>query len=130
MNMIPTTTGAAIATGEVVPQIKGKFDGLSVRVPIACGSLSDITFALNKKVTVDEVNKALIKASKSARYQGILLVTTDPIVSSDIVGNPYSSIVDLSLTKVVGGALVKVVAWYDNEWGYANRLVEMVSIVK
>ena len=130
INVIPTTTGAAIATTEVIPEIKGKFDGLSVRVPVACGSLSDITFVLNKKVTVEQVNKALIKASKSVRYQGILLVTSDPVVSSDIVGNPYSSIVDLSLTKVVDGALVKVVAWYDNEWGYANRLVEMVNVVK
>lgn len=125
-NIVPTTTGAALATTETIPQLKGLFDGLSVRVPTPCGSLSDFTFVLRrKKVTKAQVNSILRKAAKSARYRDILQVTTEPLVSSDIVGNPASAIVDLSLTQVVGGNLVKVVAWYDNEWGYANRLVEM-----
>ncbi len=128
-NIIPTTTGAAISTTEVIPELKGLFDGLSLRVPTFCGSLADFTFVVKKSVTVDKVNKALISASKSPRLKGILTCTSEPIVSSDIIGNPYSSIVDLSLTQVVDGTMVKVVAWYDNEYGYSNRLVEMISHV-
>ena len=128
-NIIPTTTGAAISTTEVIPELKGLFDGLSLRVPTFCGSLADFTFVVKKSVTVDKVNKALISASKSPRLKGILTCTNEPIVSSDIIGNPYSSIVDLSLTQVVDGTMVKVVAWYDNEYGYSNRLVEMISHV-
>jgi glyceraldehyde 3-phosphate dehydrogenase len=124
-NIIPTTTGAAIATTEVIPSLKNKFDGLSLRVPIMTGSLSDITAVLKKEVTKEEVNKALTDASKTKRFEGVLEVTNDPIVSSDIIGNSHSAIADLSLTNVVGGNLVKVVAWYDNEFGYAHRLVEM-----
>ncbi|MDO8584396.1 MAG: type I glyceraldehyde-3-phosphate dehydrogenase [bacterium] len=124
-NIIPTTTGAAIAAGEVIPSLKGFFDGLAIRVPVAVGSLSDFTFLLKKKTTVEAVNVALIKASKQARWHGILEVTNEPIVSSDIVGNPVSAIVDLSLTKVVDGDMVKIIAWYDNEWGYSNRLAEL-----
>ena len=127
-NIVPTTTGAAIATTEVIPQLKGLFDGLAIRVPTACGSLSDFTFVLKrKKVTKAQVNSALRRAAHTARYRGIMQVTTEPIVSSDIVGNSHSVIVDLSLTQVVGGNLVKVIGWYDNEWGYANRLVEMAG---
>lgn len=127
-NIVPTTTGAAIATTETVPELKGLFDGLAIRVPTPCGSLSDFTFVLKrKKVTKVQVNAALRKASHSKRYQGIMEVTTEPIVSSDIIGNPASVIVDLSLTQVVGGNLVKVIGWYDNEWGYSNRLVEMAQ---
>ncbi len=128
-NIIPTTTGAAIATTETIPELKGLFDGLAIRVPTACGSLSDFTFVLKKKVTVEEINAALIKASKLPRWKGILEVTNEPIVSSDIIGNSASSIVDLSLTKVVDGDMVKVIAWYDNEWGYSHRLAEMALIV-
>lgn len=128
-NIVPTTTGAATATAEVIPELEGIFDGLAIRVPTPCGSLSDFTFLLKKKVTVEKVNQALIEAANSERYKGILEVTDEPIVSSDIVGNPASSIVDLSLTQVVDGDLVKVVAWYDNEFGYANRLVEMAELV-
>lgn len=124
-NMIPTTTGAAIAVTQTLPQLKGKFDGLSVRVPIPTVSLSDMTFVLKRAVTKEEVNEALVKASKSARWKGILGVTDEPLVSSDFVGDPHSCIVDLGLTNVVDGDLVKVVAWYDNEWGYANRLCEI-----
>ncbi len=125
-NIVPTSTGAAIATAEVIPQLKGLFDGVAIRVPVSVGSLSDFTFLLEKEVTVDEVNKALTEASFLPRYKGILVVTEDPIVSSDIVGRPESSIVDLSLTQVVGGDMVKVFAWYDNEYGYSNRLIEQV----
>lgn len=125
-NIVPTTTGAARATTETIPELKGIFDGLAIRVPTVCGSLSDFTFVLKrKKVTKAEVNAALRRAASSARYRGILQVTTAPLVSSDIIGNSASAIVDLSLTQVVGGNMVKIIAWYDNEWGYANRLVEM-----
>ncbi|MBT4722761.1 type I glyceraldehyde-3-phosphate dehydrogenase [Candidatus Falkowbacteria bacterium] len=126
-NMIPTTTGAALATALVLPSLKGKFDGMAVRVPLICGSMADVTVLLKKDVTEKQINQAFIKATKQPIYKGILETTTDPIVSTDILGNPASSIVDLSFTKVVGGNLVKVCAWYDNEWGYANRLVEMAS---
>ncbi|MBI5466329.1 MAG: type I glyceraldehyde-3-phosphate dehydrogenase, partial [Candidatus Kerfeldbacteria bacterium] len=121
-NIVPTSTGAAIATTETIPQLKDKFDGLAIRVPTPCVSLADFTFVLKrKKVTKAQVNAALRKAAHSKRYRGILEVTTRPLVSSDFIGNSASAIVDLSLTQVVGGNLVKVIGWYDNEWGYANR---------
>lgn len=129
INIVPTTTGAASALGSVIPATKGIFDGLALRVPVLCGSLSDFTFLLKKKATVAQVNAAFKKAANAERYAGILAVTEEPIVSSDIVGRTESAIVDLSLTKVVDGDLVKVLAWYDNEWGYANRLVEMAGMV-
>jgi glyceraldehyde 3-phosphate dehydrogenase len=126
-NIIPTTTGAAIATTETIPELKGLFDGMAVRVPTATGSIVDFTFLLKKNVNVDEINSSLKKASEeNALYKGILAVSDEPLVSTDIIGRSESSIVDLSLTQVVGGNLVKVFAWYDNEWGYANRLVEQV----
>lgn len=126
-NIVPTTTGAAKATTETIPELKGLFDGRALRVPVATGSITDSTFVVKKKVTVEEVNQAFIDAaSKNAIYKGILAVTDKPLVSSDIIGRSESAIVDLSLTQVVGGNLVKVFAWYDNEWGYANRLVEQV----
>src|SRR3990170_3355725 len=125
-NIVPTTTGAAIATTEAIPQLKGLFDGMAIRVPTPVGSISDITLLLKKKVTVEEVNKAFKEASTSPLYKGILAMTEEPLVSSDIVGRTESSIVDLSLTQVVDGDLVKVFAWYDNEMGYAHRLVEQV----
>lgn len=128
-NIVPTSTGAAKATGLVVPELKGLFDGLSMRVPTPTGSLSDMTFLTKRNTTVEEVNAMLEEASQAPEWKGILAVTHDPIVSSDIVGRPESSIVDLALTQVVGGNLVKVVSWYDNEWGYANRLVEQVHMV-
>lgn len=128
-NIVPTTTGAAIAIGEVVPEIRGKFDGLAIRVPTSVVSLTDFTFVLSRDVTEEEVNAALEVASKTDRFKGILEVTSEPLVSSDFIGNPASSTVDLSLTKVVGGNLVKVVAWYDNEWGYSERLADMTMMV-
>jgi glyceraldehyde 3-phosphate dehydrogenase len=127
VNIVPTTTGAAIAVTKTIPQLAGKFDGLSLRVPVICGSLCDATYILNKPVTEFKVNEVLRKASGSARLKGILAVTNEPLVSSDIIGNPASAIVDLPLTKVIGGDLVKVIAWYDNEWGYSNRLAEMAE---
>ncbi|KKQ42686.1 MAG: Glyceraldehyde-3-phosphate dehydrogenase, type I [Microgenomates group bacterium GW2011_GWC1_37_8] len=126
-NIIPASTGAAIATTETIPELKGLFDGMALRVPTATGSISDFTFLLKKQVTVEEVNNSLKKAAnENALYKGILAVTEEPLVSSDIIGRSESAIVDLSLTQVVAGNLVKVFAWYDNEWGYANRLVEQV----
>jgi glyceraldehyde 3-phosphate dehydrogenase len=128
-NMSPTTTGAAKATTKVIPELEGLFDGIAVRVPIITGSLSDITAVLGKKVTIDEVNKAFLEAKEQKQYKGILDATYEPISSSDIIGSNFSSIVDLSMTKVVDGDLVKILAWYDNEWGYSNRLVEMALMV-
>jgi glyceraldehyde 3-phosphate dehydrogenase len=117
-NIIPTTTGAAIATTETIPELKGLFDGMSLRVPTATGSITDFTLLLKKPATVEQVNNALKDASeKNAFYKGILAVTDEPLVSSDIIGRSESAIVDLNLTQVVAGNLVKVFAWYDNEWG-------------
>ena len=125
-NIIPTTTGAAKSVTEVIPSLVGKFDGVAIRVPVSVGSISDITALLSRPVSVEELNDAFRTAMGEAQFDGILLATDDPIVSSDIVGSPYSAIVDLGLTKVVGN-LVKVFAWYDNEYGYTMRLVEMVE---
>lgn len=124
-NIVPTSTGAAKASTEVIPELKGIFDGLAIRVPTPVVSLADFTFLLKKKTTVDEVNNVLSEAAKQSRYHGILEVTDELLVSTDFIGHPASAIVDLGLTQVVDGDLVKVVAWYDNEFGYSNRLVEM-----
>jgi glyceraldehyde 3-phosphate dehydrogenase len=126
-NIVPTTTGAAVAVTLTLPQLKDKFDGLSIRVPTPVVSLSDVTALLKKDVTVEEVNEAFKKAAHDPYYQGILGVSEEPLVSSDYIGNSHSGIVDLLLTKVVGGNLVKVMVWYDNEWGYSNRLVELTA---
>jgi glyceraldehyde 3-phosphate dehydrogenase len=128
VNIVPTTTGAASATGEVLPSLRGVFDGLSVRVPTACGSLSDFTFLVKRETTAEAVNAAF-RAAAAAELRGILEVSDEPLVSTDIVGNTHSAIVDASLTNVIDGDLVKVIAWYDNEWGYANRLVELAALV-
>jgi len=128
VNMTPSTTGAAKATTLVIPDLKDRFDGIAIRVPVICGSLSDITAVLKKDVTIESVNKAFVKASNNYLYKGILGVTgpDDELCSTDIIGTTQSAIVDLKFTRVVGGNLVKVLAWYDNEWGYTNRLVEMM----
>jgi glyceraldehyde 3-phosphate dehydrogenase len=126
-NIVPTTTGAAIAVALTVPSMKGKFDGLSIRVPTPVVSLSDVTILFKRDVTKDELNTILINASKEAYYQGIIAVSDEPLVSRDYMGNSNSGIVDLALTNVVAGNLAKVVIWYDNEWGYSNRLVELVA---
>ncbi len=125
-NIIPTSTGAAVSTTETIPELKGLFDGRALRVPVITGSISDFAIVTKKPVTVEEVNNALKEASQNALFKGILAVTNEPIVSSDIIGRSESSIVDLELTQVIGGNLVKIFAWYDNEWGYTNRLVEQV----
>jgi len=129
VNIIPTSTGATIAATEVIPELKGLFAGAAYRVPTPAGSLSDFTAVLNKKTMVEEINNAFKEFAKNPMWQNVLEVTTDPIVSSDIVGNPHSAIVDLSLTQVVDGDLVKIVAWYDNEFGYANRFVEQAIMI-
>lgn len=125
-NIIPTTTGAAIATTLVIPELEKKFDGVAVRVPIPVGSLSDMTLVLEREVSVAEVNAILKEEAASARYKEVLSVTNDPIVSSDIVKSPYASTVDLSMTKVVDGDLLKIMTWYDNEWGFTNQMVREV----
>jgi len=129
INIIPTTTGAALAVTETIPALKGKFDGMAIRVPVPVGSLCDVTFLLSKKTTIEAVNAEFIKADKG-KLKGILEASDEELVSSDIVGNPHSAIVDLKSTALVGGDLLKVVAWYDNEWGYSNRLVELVDYLK
>lgn len=125
-NIVPTTTGAAISTTETIPELKGIFDGRALRVPVACGSITDFAVVLKKDVIVEEVNNAFIEACKNPLYKGILATSDQPLVSSDIIGRSESSIVDLGFTQVIGGNLVKVFSWYDNEWGYANRLIEQV----
>lgn len=125
-NIVPTTTGAAIATTETIPELKGLFDGMALRVPVITGSISDFTFLVEKKTSKEEVNKTFMEASKNPLYKGILAVSEEPLVSSDIIGNSFSAVVDLPFTQVIDGDLVKVLAWYDNEWGYANRLIEQV----
>lgn len=125
-NIIPTTTGAAKATTQIIPELKGQFDGLAIRVPTPVGSLSDMTFVTKKATTIEEVNQVFVAAAQEKRWQGILATTSEPLVSSDIIGRSESSIVDLGLTNVIGGNLVKVVSWYDNEWGYSCRLLEQI----
>lgn len=125
VNMIPTTTGAAIAVTEALPRLKGRFDGMAIRVPTLDVSLSDLTFLLKKKTTVEEVNAAFVKASAGPHMKGILGTSDIPLVSSDFIGSTYSAVVDLPYTKVIDGDLLKVLAWYDNEWGYSHRLIEM-----
>lgn len=126
-NMVPTTTGAAIAVTKTLPQLEGKFDGLSIRVPTPVVSISDVTALLSRDVTVEEINNAFKKAASEPYFQGILGVSEEPLVSRDYIGNSHSGVVDLLLTKVVGGNLIKIAVWYDNEWGYSNRLVELVA---
>ncbi len=128
-NIVPTSTGAAIAVTEAIPELRGLFDGLALRVPVPVVSLADFTFLLKKKTTAEEINATFKKAAKAARWKGILAVSEEPLVSSDFIKNSHSSIVDLELTKVVDGDFVKIVAWYDNEWGYSCRLAEMASLV-
>lgn len=125
-NIVPTSTGAAIAATQAIPELKGMFDGISLRVPVLTGSITDFTFITKQATSVEEVNQIFIDATHQPQYKGILAVTSEPLVSSDIVGRPESSIVDLDMTRVVDGTMVKVLAWYDNEWGYANRLLEEV----
>lgn len=128
-NIVPTSTGAAIAVTKTLPQLVGKFDGISMRVPTPVVSISDVTALLSKDVTVESVNDAFIRAAADPFYQGILGVSDEPLVSRDYIGNSHSGVVDLALTRVVGGNLIKIAVWYDNEWGYSNRLIELVADV-
>jgi glyceraldehyde 3-phosphate dehydrogenase len=128
INMVPTSTGAAKAIGLVLPELKGKLDGYAIRVPVPTGSATDLTVTVSRETTVEEVNAALKAAAESDGLRGLLTYTDEPIVSSDIVGDPASSIFDSGLTKVIGNQ-VKVVSWYDNEWGYSNRLVDLTELV-
>ncbi len=125
-NIVPTSTGAAVAVTQVYPQLAGKFDGISLRVPVPAGSIADITFIAKRPTTVEEVNRVLKRASADKRWEGVFAVTEEDVVSSDIVGEPYASIADLGMTRVVDGNLVKVLAWYDNEMGYTESLVRHV----
>ncbi len=122
-NLVPTSTGAAAATARALPQYRDRFDGVAIRAPITVGSLADIVALATRPVTVEEVNRIFSEEADSDRYRGVLGVTTDPIVSSDVIKDPRASIVDLGMTQVVDGDLIKVMSWYDNEWGYANQLV-------
>lgn len=125
-NIIPSTTGAAIAVTRVIKELEGKFDGIALRVPVITGSIADITFVSKRKTSAEEINEILKQAADSPRWRGILKISEDQIVSSDIIGEPYGAIVDLKFTKVIDGDLVKVLSWYDNEWGYAAMLVKHV----
>jgi glyceraldehyde 3-phosphate dehydrogenase len=129
INLIPASTGAAKAIGLVVPELQGKLHGFAVRAPVPTGSVVDLTVECARPTTVEEINEALKAASQSGPLKGIMAYTEDPIVSSDIVSSPHSSIVDAQLTSVIDGTMAKVVAWYDNEWGYSNRLVDLVQRV-
>ena len=129
INLIPASTGAAKAIGLVIPELQGKLHGFAVRAPVPTGSVVDLTIECSRTTSVEEVNDALRAASESGPLAGIMAYTTDPIVSTDIVRSPFSSIVDSSLTAVIDGTMLKVVAWYDNEWGYSNRLVDLVQRV-
>ena len=123
-NIVPTSTGAAIAVTKAYPKLEGKFDGISLRVPVPAGSIADVTFIAKRPTTAEEVNEALRKAAQDPRWQGVFAATDEELVSSDIIGEPYASIADLGMTRVVDGNLVKVLAWYDNEAGYTHTLVE------
>jgi glyceraldehyde 3-phosphate dehydrogenase len=128
-NLVPATTGAALATTRALPEYAGLFDGIAIRAPIPVGSIADLTFLTSRKTSVNEVNEVLTEEAGTSRYAGVLGVSRDPLVSSDIVGDSRASVVDLELTKVVDGDLVKVMSWYDNEWGYANQMVrEALSV--
>ena len=122
-NLVPATTGAARATTRALPEYAGLFDGIAVRAPIPVGSIADITFVTSRRTSVDEVNQVFVDEAQTKRYAGVLGVSRDPLVSSDVVGDPRASIIDLELTKVIDGDLVKVMSWYDNEWGYANQML-------
>ncbi|TSC85220.1 MAG: glyceraldehyde-3-phosphate dehydrogenase, type I [Parcubacteria group bacterium Gr01-1014_17] len=126
VNIIPSSTGAAIAVTKAYPKLEGKFDGISLRVPVVCGSIADITFIAKRDTSAEEVNEILRKAAKEKRWEGIFSASDDELVSSDIIGSAEGAIAELSMTRVVGGNLVKVLAWYDNESGYANTLVKHV----
>ncbi|WP_185214097.1 type I glyceraldehyde-3-phosphate dehydrogenase [Sphingobacterium mizutaii] len=126
INLAPAATGAAIATTKVLPQYSGKFDGIAVRVPVPVGSISDITFITERPTSIEEINQILTEESNSERYREVIAVTSEPLVSSDIIGNTFASTVDLEMTRVVDGDLVKIMAWYDNEWGFTSQMIRQI----
>jgi len=128
VSTVPTTTGAAKTVGEVIPELKGKLDGLALRVPVPDGSITDFVCELKKDVTIEEINK-LFENVAGYHLKGILQYSDEPLVSADIIHNSHSAIFDSELTMVMDGRFVKVVAWYDNEWGYSNRMVDMIKIL-
>lgn len=130
-NLVPTATGAARSTTRALPEFAGRFDGVAIRAPVVVGSIADITFVTARKTTVDEVNRILVEESESTRYAGVVGASRDPLVSTDIIGDSHASVVDLDLTKVIDGDLLKVMCWYDNEWGYASQMVrEAMALCK
>ncbi|HEX5169577.1 MAG TPA: type I glyceraldehyde-3-phosphate dehydrogenase [Cyclobacteriaceae bacterium] len=127
VNLVPSSTGAAIAVTKALPQLNDKFDGISIRTPVPVVSISDITFVAARNTSVDEINATLSEESKTSRYKLVLSVSNEPLVSSDIVQSPFASIVDLEMTRVVDNDLVKIMAWYDNEWGFANQMIRQIQ---
>jgi len=127
INLIPSSTGAAIATVKALPQLEGKFDGIAIRTPVPVGSISDITFLTGRKTSVEEINTILLDESKTDRYKMVLAVSNEPLVSSDIIQSSFAAIVDLEMTRVVDGDLVKILAWYDNEWGFTNQMIRQIQ---
>ncbi len=123
-NIVPTSTGAAVATTKVLPELKGKFDGVALRVPVPVGSMADLVFVTEKSTSVEELKRIFKEEAEGDRYKGIIEVSEEPLVSSDIIGNPHASIIDLDMLQVVDGDMVKVMSWYDNEWGYASQMVK------
>jgi glyceraldehyde 3-phosphate dehydrogenase len=126
VNLVPASTGAAVATTKALPQLEGRFDGVAIRTPVPVGSISDITFLAAKNTSAEEINSILREESESARYKLVLSVSDDPLVSTDIIQSPYASIVDMEMTRVVDGNLVKIMAWYDNEWGFTNQMIRQI----
>jgi glyceraldehyde 3-phosphate dehydrogenase len=126
-NLAPAATGAAIATTKVLPEYAGKFDGIAVRVPVPVGSISDITFIANRPTTIDEINQILTEECATDRYEKVVAVTNEPIVSTDIIGSTFAATIDLEMTRVVDGDLVKIMAWYDNEWGFTNQMIRQIQ---
>lgn len=127
MNLAPASTGAAIATTKALPQYAGKFDGVAIRIPVVVGSISDVTFIAEKPTTPEEINKILMEESQTDRYKEVIATSDEPLVSSDIIQSPYAAVVDLDMTRVVDGDLVKVMAWYDNEWGFTNQMIRQIK---
>jgi glyceraldehyde 3-phosphate dehydrogenase len=127
LNLIPSSTGAAIAAIKALPQLDGKFDGIAIRTPLPVGSISDLTFITGRKTSAEEINNILLEESKTDRYKVVLAVSNEPLVSSDIIKNSFAAIVDLEMTRVVDGDLVKILAWYDNEWGFTNQMIRQIQ---
>ncbi len=126
-NLAPAATGAALATTKVLPQYQGKFDGVAVRVPVPVGSISDVTFIAERSTSIEEINQILTEESATKRYEKVVTVTREPVVSTDIIGSTFAATIDLEMTRVVDGDLVKIMAWYDNEWGFTNQMIRQVQ---